>query len=170
MAIEVVNNYIGVKDVVGHKMTLGDYNKLRGWELPANEEKDTAGYLVEYIGNPPNHPDYNNFISWCPADVFEDNNTKVGPDESDYMSFSLALMLLKDGKAVSREGWNGKRQFVQMVKPGYYDIGCSLAKGTKLQSFLALTNSNNSFFQPGWVPSISDLLANDWFLADHFKD
>ena len=76
--------------------------------------------------------------------------------------FSDALMWLKEGKRVQRAGWNGKNQFVVLVKPGFYDVGCSTgAKAGALQPFLALKNAQD-MFQPGWIPSMGDLMATDW--------
>ena len=76
--------------------------------------------------------------------------------------FSDALMWLKDGRRVARAGWNGKNQFVVLVKPGFYDVGCSTgAKAGALQPFLALKNAQD-MFQPGWIPSMGDLMATDW--------
>lgn len=76
--------------------------------------------------------------------------------------FSDALMWLKEGRRVARAGWNGKNQFVVLVKPGFYDVGCSTgAKAGALQPFLALKNAQD-MFQPGWIPSMGDLMASDW--------
>lgn len=64
--------HIGTKLIHAHPMNRAAYNTLRGWELPADENGDDAGYLVEYIdGGKANHPDYEGYISWSPADVFE---------------------------------------------------------------------------------------------------
>lgn len=67
-----MNKYIGTKTVNAEPITLGEYNKLRGWEIPSNEVQDEQGYLVEYTdGGKPNHPDFKGYISWSPKDVFE---------------------------------------------------------------------------------------------------
>ena len=42
-------------------MTLGAYNKKRGWTIPANEDPKKKGFLVVY-------PD--GYTSWCPKEVF----------------------------------------------------------------------------------------------------
>jgi hypothetical protein len=48
------------------------YNVLRDWELPANENGDDPGYLVEYVdGGKPNVEGFTGYISWSPKDVFE---------------------------------------------------------------------------------------------------
>lgn len=43
-------------------MDLGDYNHLRGWEIPADENPLRQGYKVVY-------PD--GYVSWSPKEVFE---------------------------------------------------------------------------------------------------
>lgn len=52
-------------------MTRGEYNALRGWQVPADENPDDVGYLVERIDSKPNHADFSGYISWLPKDVFE---------------------------------------------------------------------------------------------------
>lgn len=78
MTIEV-KRYRCHKEVYASAMTLGDYNKLRGWAIPQNEDPSKAGYLVEYIdGGEPNHPDFDGYISWSPKDVFESGYSVIG--------------------------------------------------------------------------------------------
>lgn len=67
-----MKKYTCHKQVYARPMTRLAYNELRGWLLPANENGDDAGFLIEYIGGgPANHPDYSGYISWSPKDVFE---------------------------------------------------------------------------------------------------
>lgn len=67
-----MNKYIGTKEVKAEPMSLGMYNTLRGWDMPKDENPGSEGYLVEYLDSPnANHPDYPNYISWSPKDVFE---------------------------------------------------------------------------------------------------
>ncbi|ENJ8541423.1 DUF2829 domain-containing protein [Raoultella planticola] len=139
-------------------MTRLAYNDFRGWQLPAAENGADEGYLVEYLdGGKPNTDRFDGYVSWSPKDVFEKAYRKLSG-----LSFGLAIEALKQGHRVARAGWNGKNQWVVYVKPGFYDVGCSLgAKAGSLQPFLALKNAQD-MFQPGWVPSMGDLLAEDW--------
>lgn len=67
-----MKKYIGTKVLKAVPMNRGDYNILRGWNIPENEDPKEDGYLVEYQdGGKPNHPDYEGYISWSPKDVFE---------------------------------------------------------------------------------------------------
>ncbi len=53
-------------------MTRGDYNVLRDWELPTNENPADEGYLVVYNqGTEAEH------ISWSPKAVFDEGYTEV---------------------------------------------------------------------------------------------
>lgn len=69
---EDVKTYVGTKVVHAAPLSRGDYNKLRGWEVPVDENPEDEGYLVEYVdGGKPNHPSFTGYISWSPKDVFE---------------------------------------------------------------------------------------------------
>ena len=84
--------------------------------------------------------------------------------------FSDALMWLKDGKRVMRRGWNGKGQYVILIPGAHlarsagYGFGEALGEFT-FGSVLALKNAQN-IMQPGWIPSMGDLLAEDWALYE----
>lgn len=56
--------YIRMHQVEAEPMTRGDYNKFRGWTIPANENPADEGYIVKY-------PD--GYVSWCPKAQFENN-------------------------------------------------------------------------------------------------
>lgn len=67
-----MNRFIGTKEVLARPMSRGEYNAYRGWTVPADENPDDAGHLVEYVdGGASNHPDHAGYISWSPQDVFE---------------------------------------------------------------------------------------------------
>ncbi|HDR6289496.1 TPA: DUF2829 domain-containing protein [Bacillus cereus] len=86
------------------------------------------------------------------------------------MNFGSALELLKQGSQLAREGWNGKDMFVVYQK-GYPDgIPCNkqtaeawgLNEGElfKVRPYLQLRCADGTHAM--WVPSISDILSNDW--------
>lgn len=65
-------HYVAMKRVKGRPMTRQEYNDYRGWTLPADENGDDIGYLVEdEAGAKPNHPDHTGYISWSPAAQFD---------------------------------------------------------------------------------------------------
>lgn len=62
-------------------MTRLEYNQFRGWTLPADENGEDAGYLVEYTdGGTPNTKEFAGYISWSPKEQFE-NQSKVAHQE-----------------------------------------------------------------------------------------
>lgn len=86
------------------------------------------------------------------------------------MDFSDALRAVKNGQKISRVGWNGKGMYVVYQK-GYPDgIPCNkqtaeawgLNEGDlfKCNPYLQIKTVDGSHAM--WVPSINDILANDW--------
>lgn len=78
-----MQHYVGTKIIKATPMTRGDYNVYRGWDIPADENPEDTGYLVEYTdGGQPNHPKHDGYISWSPSAVFEGAYLPMG-DVSD---------------------------------------------------------------------------------------
>jgi len=74
-----MKTYVCHKTVRAKPMTRGEYNLLRLWTLPANEDHKDEGYLVEYLDSgEPNHKDFQHYISWSPKAVFEKGYVEVG--------------------------------------------------------------------------------------------
>ena len=53
------------------EMTRQEYNDLRGWDLPENENGDDTGYLVEDPEGQKNTPQYDGYVQWLPKAEFE---------------------------------------------------------------------------------------------------
>ena len=72
--------------------------------------------------------------------------------------FSEALKRIKKGRKVSRRGWNGKSQYIQIVSNvvGYTSSG-------KVESNKAIGFFGTSGLQVGWLASQADMLAEDWY-------
>jgi len=157
--------YIGTKLIKPIPMTRLAYNQLRGWELPADENGDDEGYLVEYCdGGKGNHPDFQGYISWSPKDVFDRSYRNMATGGT----FGDALVMLKMGHRVARRGWNGANQFVfmvdgpdlyQIMKPGYAEKH----DYPTVNPALAFRNTRN-VIQIGWSASQTDMLADDWYV------
>lgn len=154
--------YIGTKLIKAKPMTRGDYNAYRGWTIPENENPDEEGYLVVYV-------DSNDYVSWSPKDVFD----RAYRSCDGCMTFGGALELLKMGFKVARKGWNGKGMFVVYQK-GYPDgIPCNkqtaeawgMNEGDlfRCNPYLQIRNVDGSHSM--WVPSIGDVLADDWMVV-----
>lgn len=154
-----MTTFIGVKLVSASEMSRADYNALRGWTVPADENPADEGYLVEYRdGGKPNHPDFTGYISWSPKKQFEDAyRTTTG------LTFGLAIEALKMGLRVARVGWNGKGMFVYMITPK--EQACEFnGDSAHFNPYFAIKNVNGSLST--WVPSINDCLAEDWVIVE----
>jgi len=162
-----MQKYTGTKTLYAKPMTKAEYNTLRGWEMPVDEDPNEEGYLVEYAdGGKPNHPDFLGYISWSPKDVFERSYKPC----SGLISFGGAIQALKAGNRVARIGWNGKGMFVVHQKGYPTGIPCNkqtadawgLKEGElfKCEPYLQIQMVNGSHSM--WVPSINDVLAEDW--------
>lgn len=75
------------------------------------------------------------------------------------MDFSEALKALKAGKRVARKGWNGKGLWVA-CEPVSGKITSHEFTSKLSHSILIIKNVNDTFAT--WVPSITDLFAEDW--------
>ena len=90
------------------------------------------------------------------------------------MDFSDALRQVKAGKRITREGWNGKGMFVVYQKAYPQGIPCNkqtaqawgLNEGDlfKCEPYLQIKMANGSHSM--WVPSINDVLAEDWYVIN----
>ena len=83
------------------------------------------------------------------------------------MDFGQALIALKAGERVHRDGWNGKGMFVYLVPPASYPVQTGAAKAhfgegslVPYNAYLAIVNVNETVST--WVPSVNDCLAEDW--------
>lgn len=84
------------------------------------------------------------------------------------MDFGEAIKLLKEGKKLQREGWNGKSQYIELAtnisyKNANEDIinADHEAIGNKAIAFVG-----TSGVQLGWLASQADMLAEDWKVVD----
>ncbi len=86
------------------------------------------------------------------------------------VDFGAAIRAVKRGKRITRKGWNGKNQYVELacnisyvgagsdhlVNPYHDDIGNK-----------ALAFVGTSGVQLGWLASQADMLAEDWVVLDY---
>lgn len=68
-----MKKYVGTKLIEAEPMKLGDYNKFKGWTIPANENPEREGYKVKYSDD---------YISWSPKEVFEKAYLKLESDKN----------------------------------------------------------------------------------------
>lgn len=149
-----MKKYIGTKIIEAKPMNRGDYNKYRGWQIPANENPEDDGYLVKYSDD---------YESWSPKEQFD----KAYRCFEDGMEFSKAIELLKMGYRLARKGWNGKNQYIELASNISYTTSFDEivnaehdAIGNKAIAFVG-----TSGVQLGWLASQSDMLAEDWVIV-----
>lgn len=104
------------------------------------------------------------------GDVAGGPNPDYVPPAGEGQSFCFALEWLKVGKPVTRAGWNGKGMFVYLVGANQYPAQTGVARAffgdgalVPYNAYMALKGVDGTVNT--WVPSISDLLANDWQLV-----
>ena len=169
--------FIGTKLVRMKPMTRGEYNFFRGWGMPPGENPEDAGYLVEYIdGGTRNTMGYACYVSWSPKDVADRNYRPING-----LTFGLAIEAAKLGKRIARSGWNGKGMWVVLMpalnlppfscqEPGPR-VNDRTAKhigpDTPLNSqpYFAMWTALGQW-QPGWLASQTDMLAEDWEVVE----
>lgn len=167
-----MSTHIGTKIINASPMTRLAYNHLRGWTLPANENPDDEGYLVEYLdGGTANVQGFTGYISWSPKDVFE---RAYRPTTS--MTFGDALVMLKTGSKVAREGWNGKGMWLSLSgAPGverHVPVGGFWSQNNakyaaqnggsaRVLPCITMKTADGAILM-GWLASQTDMLAEDW--------
>lgn len=162
-----LQTYIGTKVIKATPMTRGEYNDYRGWKLPDDEDGSDKGYLVEYLnGDTSNHPNHKGYISWSPEKTFEESY-----QTTDRMNFGHALEMLKQGKAVSRRGWNGKGMFLYLVPANAYPVQTQIAAkyfgvGSMVPygAYIAMKTAEGNVVP--WLCSQTDALSDDWGVVE----
>lgn len=163
--------YMGVKRVIATPMTRIEYNEKRGWDLAENEKgmEDDPGYMVEYLDGGKENTNFSeHYVSWSPKEVFD----KAYKPEGDGLSFGDAIELLKRGKMVAREGWNGKGMYLVLqegttIKSKQARGGAALAianegkRVVKILPHIDMRSADGSCVV-GWLASQTDILSNDW--------
>ena len=112
------------------------------------------GYKVHY---------QDGYVSWSPKDVFEEAYR-----QADAMNFGLALEAAKKGERVARKGWNGKDMYIFVAHAMDFhtdaDISALDQAEVEVGSVLVMKTAQNGF-QPGWLASQADMLADDWYIV-----
>ena len=157
-----MKKFIGTKVIMAEPMTMTEAQKVLGRELTQSAIEEN-GYLVEYE---------NGYKSWSPKSVFEKAYREVGS-----VNFGGAIDLLKAGLAVRRKGWNGKGLFIVKQVPSHITGDIipnmqSLPQSAKIilmnreNPHIDYTNQlliiNPDGRADSWIPSSSDVFAEDW--------
>jgi hypothetical protein len=156
--------FIGVKIVNAKPMTRMAW--MESNNKAAMPPADEPGYLVIY---------QDGYRSWCPKRQFEEANKPL-----DSMPFGHAIEAARLGKKIARSGWNGKGMFVAFMPALSLPPFSSQAPGAKVndrtakfigentpldsQPYFAMWTAQGKW-QPGWLASQSDMLADDWMVV-----
>lgn len=171
-----MQKHYGTKLIQAKPMNRQAYNDFRGWTLPADEDGADEGYLVEYLdGGKPNVEGFDGYVSWSPKEQFD-----AAYQPLTALSFGHAIEAAKAGSRISRAGWHGKGMFVvymsELNLSPYSTQGTErkvhdrtakfIGEHTPLRSqpYFAIANGSG-WWQPGWLPSQADILADDWFVV-----
>jgi hypothetical protein len=73
------------------------------------------------------------------------------------MTFGIALAALKNGRTVTRAGWNGRDMWIGLQRPEHSSAG------TMTLPFLFMRTAHGGMVP--WVASQTDLLAEDWSIV-----
>ena len=85
------------------------------------------------------------------------------------MTFGDAIEAMKNGKRVARHGWNGSGMYVFLAfEPDFVtdaDISAFDQQEVEVGDMLVMKTANDTF-QPGWLASQADMLADDWYIVE----
>lgn len=160
-----MDKYMNSNRVTAQHMTRGDYNTLRGWQLPENENALDDGFLViNHTVSERNVDGYDGYVSWLPTSAFHQQYKPI----HDGMTFGEALEAVKGGNKVARSGWNGQNMFLlfvdgkcveQSINEHYGNVGDPMAFKPVMDAIYMKTADNKLV---PWLASQTDLLATDW--------
>ena len=98
---------------------------------------------------------------------------KLAEDEEIHLdvhtfTFGEAIRRLKVGQKVSRKGWNGKGQYIQLATGISYKLGAGKIVNCTHEDIgnKAIAFIGTSGVQMGWLASQADMLAEDWVVVE----
>lgn len=113
------------------------------------------GYRIEYADG---------YRSWSPKAVFEEAYRRTN-----HMNFGLAIEAAKKGLRIARKGWNGKGMYVFLADSVGFHTDADLSEfddhDVEVSDVLVLRTAQKTF-QPGWLATQSDILADDWYILE----
>ena len=84
------------------------------------------------------------------------------------MDFGDAIKLLKQGKKLQRQDWNGKGQYIELATNISYINANQEMINAEHESIgnKAIAFVGTSGVQLGWLASQADMLAEDWIIKE----
>ena len=160
----------GSRFVETYPMTRKEYNDLRGWELPSDENGDDKGFLVNNLTNAnPNTNFLDGYVSWITEEQCNREFRTSG-----IFPFGMAIEALKLGFKVARSGWNGKNMYLVLFDPARDGLQtivavCNEANIEKaLKPFILMSTADNQYVP--WLVSQSDMLEDDWNIVNFVSE
>jgi len=141
-----MDKFIGVKLVEAKPLSLGDYNLLKGWTIPENEDPETPGYLVRYGDG---------YVSWCPKAVFEKSNLPIQGTANKIHPGDVETMISHCG-VTSLGGEDGMAKVTVVV--------CTLANGFTITESSSCVDPANYDEQVGYDICMDKIKDKVWFL------
>ena len=170
--MEDFKEYLSQSVVEARKMKRGQYNVLRDWVLPENENADDLGWLVVNKSVSERNVDgYDGYVSWLPEEAFEEIYEEIQPTHDGFF-FGQALRLLALGYCVQRRGWNGKGMYIFLVDGdavnqalyNYLGDPDNTKNNASVRDAICMLTADNQLVP--WVASQTDLLAEDWVVVE----
>lgn len=100
--------------------------------------------------------------------IEERYNKLIEKEHTKKLDFGTAIKLIKEGKKLQREGWNGKNQYIELAtNVSYMNADKEIINiehdtiGNKAIAFVG-----TSGVQLGWLASQADMLAEDWKVVE----
>ena len=111
----------------------------------------------------------------CKPDIFAETYDVVEEvfeaayQPTDGLSFGHALVAIKSGLRVARDGWNGKGMFIFLVDGSFFKVSTSGSilgefNDVDYQSHIDMKTADGTIVP--WIASQSDMLADDWMIVD----
>ena len=161
-----MKKYVRLNVVDAMPMTRGEYNRFRGWTIPADENPNDEGYIIYYRKGKPDQ-----YISWCPKQQYDEVSREV-----EGLSFGMAIEAMKQGCKVARKGWNGKGMYIWLM-PGSTIKDCKSITDPHLKEIdaaegeirflcsLRMRTATGDVLT-GWLASQTDMLSDDWMIVE----
>lgn len=93
-------------------------------------------------------------------------------DDAMVMTFGQAIEALKEGNKIARQGWNGKGMFLIYVPATLdciFNVSTPYSKAgveeATINAHIDMYTATGEF-QPGWLASQTDVLADDWVIVE----
>ena len=159
-----MKQYLGVK-LIDAEPWLGINGKCIDLQNERTGE-ETLGYKVVYEDG---------HTSWSPKDAFEKAYREINN-----LTFGLAIEALKLGKLIARAGWSGSGMFICKQVPSVIGLDIipkmqslpQAAKDNPIKREQSISYENQMLIvnskgrADSWVPSSSDVFAEDWYIVE----